>query len=208
MSPISSASAIRIQVESGLAHKIPSALTPVARMARPVIASGIESLDVLLKGGFPVGAVSEVTGPECSGRTSLAHSFVARVIGSGKVAAWIDVSDTFDPPSAAAAGIDLKRLLWVRCGVTNISSPEQIREFSLQNAYLIPATPKKGIHGGGCGTHPRHEAKGLSHAVSGLLQGEALVPRCAEPQHKARPTQETYAPSLNPSSLQLVDLPL
>jgi len=32
------------------------------------------------------------------------------------VCAWIDVTDTLDPASAAAAGVDLERLLWVRCG--------------------------------------------------------------------------------------------
>ena len=189
-----SASAIRVQVESALAHKIPSALTPVAKMVRPVVPSGIEPLDAVLNGGFPVGAVSEVIGPECSGRTSLAHSFVARVIESGKVAAWIDVSDTFDAASAAAAGIDLRRLLWVRCGVTELSLPEQVREFTLPDTYLIPSTPKRGLHGGGCGTHPRQEAKGLSNAVSGLLQADPLSPRCAESQRKARPAQITYAP--------------
>ena len=189
-----SASAIRVQVESALAHKIPSALTPVAKMVRPVVPSGIEPLDAVLNGGFPVGAVSEVIGPECSGRTSLAHSFVARVIESGKVAAWIDVSDTFDAASAAAAGIDLRRLLWVRCGVTELSFPEQVREFTLPDTYLIPSTPKRGLHGGGCGTHPRQEAKGLSNAVSGLLQADPLSPRCAESQRKARSAQITYAP--------------
>ena len=194
-----SASAIRIQVESALANKIPSAPTPIAKMVRPVVSSGIGSLDTILRGGFPVGAVSEVTGPECSGRTSLAHSFVAQVLESGKVAAWIDVSDTFDPASAAAAGIDLRRLLWVRCGVREIAGPEQAREFILPNAYLAPATPKKGLHGGGCGTHPRHEAKDLSSAVSSLLQAEALNPRCAEPQHKVRPSQIAYAPAFQPA---------
>jgi recombination protein RecA len=194
-----SASAIRIQVESVLANKIPSALTPVARMVRPVVSSGIESLDSVLKGGFPLGAVSEVTGPDCSGRTSLAHSFVARVIESGKVAAWIDISDTFDPASAAAAGIDLRRLLWVRCGVAEISNLRPAREFTLPDAYLIPSAPKKGLHGGGCGTHPRQEAKGLSNAVSGLLQANALSPRCAESQHKARSAQVTYDPVFQPA---------
>jgi recombination protein RecA len=188
-----SASAVRLQVEGALANKIPSALTPVARMVRPVVSSGIETLDAVLNGGFPVGTMSEITGPECSGRTSLAHSFVARVIEGGKVAAWIDVSDTFDAASAAAAGIDLRRLLWVRCGVIETPQTEQVREFVLPNAYLIPATPKKGLHGGGCGTHPRSEAKGLSSAVSGLLQTEPLSPRCAEAQREARPTQVTYA---------------
>jgi len=84
------------------------------------------------------------------------------------------------------------------CGVRDISDPEQIREFTLPDAYLIPAMPKRGVHGGGCGTHPRHEAKGLSHAVSGLLQAEPLDPRCVEPQRKARPAQVTYAPNLQP----------
>jgi recombination protein RecA len=82
-----SASAIRIQVERVLANKIPSALTPATKMVRPVVSSGIEPLDVVLNGGFPIGAVSEIIGPDCSGRTSLAHSFVAQVIESGKVAA-------------------------------------------------------------------------------------------------------------------------
>jgi recombination protein RecA len=186
---MSSASAVRVQVEDALANKIPRALTPVAKMVRPVVPSGSESLDVVLRGGFPIGAVSEVTGPECSGRTSLAHSFVARIIESGKVAAWIDVSDTFDPASAAAAGIDLRRLLWVRCGVTNLTTSKQARKFELPDVYLAPAVPKKGLHGGGCGTHPRQEAKGLSHAVSGLLKAEPFSPRCAEPQRKPRPTQ-------------------
>ena len=193
-----SASAIRVQVESALAHKIPSALTPVVKMIRPVVPSWIEPLDAVLNGGFPVGAVSEVIGPECSGRTSLAHSFVARVIESGKVAAWIDVSDTFDAPSAAAAGIDLRRLLWVRCGVTELSLPEYVREFTLPDTYLIPSTPKRGLHGGGCGTHPRQEAKGLSNAVSGLLQVDPLRPRCAESKPKVRPAQVTYAPFSQP----------
>jgi RecA/RadA recombinase len=44
-------------------------------MIRPVAATGIESLDEVLKGGLPVGAVSELLGPECSGRTSVALSF-------------------------------------------------------------------------------------------------------------------------------------
>ncbi|WP_313899738.1 RecA family protein [Tunturiibacter lichenicola] len=195
---MSLSSAIRAQVESSLARKIPSALTPVTKMMRSTAASGIASLDDALKGGFPIGALSELSGPECSGRTSLAHSFVARVIESGKIAAWIDVSDTFDAVSAAAAGIDLQRLLWVRCGVTVISQAEQIREFSLPDAYLAPSTPKKGLHGGGCGTHPRHEAKGLSSAVTGLLQLEALNPRCAETQRKRRAIEVTRAPIHQP----------
>jgi recombination protein RecA len=66
-----SASTIRIQVESALAHKIPSALTPPTRMVRPVTPTGIGPLDELVQGGFPIGAMTELVGDVCSGRMSL-----------------------------------------------------------------------------------------------------------------------------------------
>ena len=60
------AAAIRIQVESALARRIPSALTPPSKMVRPVVKTGIASLDNLLQGGIPIGAVSEFIGPDRS----------------------------------------------------------------------------------------------------------------------------------------------
>src|SRR4051794_23569550 len=112
-----SSATIRVQVESVLANKFPSALTPPARMVRPVVSTGIRSLDELVRGGFPVGALTELVGDACSGRMSLALSFLSQVTAAGKVCAWIDASNTFNPASAASVGVDLKRLLWVRCGV-------------------------------------------------------------------------------------------
>jgi RecA/RadA recombinase len=104
---MTSASALRLQIESILSRKIPSALTPAPKMMRPVAATGIEALDDVLQGGLPVGAISEMVGPECSGRTSVALSFLAQMTQAGKVCCWIDVSNTFDPTSAAASGVDL-----------------------------------------------------------------------------------------------------
>jgi len=112
---MASAAAIRLQIESALARKIPSALTPAPRILRTVAATGIEALDEFLQGGLPIGAITELVGRECSGRTSAALSFVAQRTRAAKVCAWIDVSDALDPISAAAAGVDLSRLLWVRC---------------------------------------------------------------------------------------------
>jgi recombination protein RecA len=111
---------LRAQIEASLARKIPSALSPQARVAYPVTPTGIREMDALLRGGLPVGAISEIVGPECSGRTSLALSLVAGMTQAGKVCAWVDVSDAFHPESAAAVGVDLTRLLWVRCGVSPI----------------------------------------------------------------------------------------
>jgi hypothetical protein len=110
------ASHLRAQIEAILAERIPSALTPMARIPHAVAATGIPDIDLLLHGGFPVGALSEVVGPECSGRTSLALAFIASMTQAGKVCAWVDVSDALHPESVAAMGVDLTRLLWVRCG--------------------------------------------------------------------------------------------
>src|SRR5208337_3318784 len=185
------ASAIRLQIESALATRIPAALTPAPRIVRPVLPTGIHALDEVVRGGLPVGALTELVGPECSGRTSVALKFVASLTLAGRVCAWIDVSNALDPASAAAAGVDLGRLLWVRCGAAKPAAPRAQQNFSLPEKYLTPAPAMKGLHGGGCGGHPRGEVKGLARAVSGFLRPETqeprnLAPRCAEPQRREK----------------------
>lgn len=113
---MATAAALRIQIEDALATRFPAALTPVARTVRETATTGIAAVDTLLEGGLPVGAISELVGPECSGRTSLALAFAARRTAEGQVCAWIDAGDAFDPESAAASGVRLRQLLWVRCG--------------------------------------------------------------------------------------------
>jgi hypothetical protein len=51
---MTSASALRLQIESTLSRKIPSALTPAPKLMRPVAAKGIEALDNVLRGGLPM----------------------------------------------------------------------------------------------------------------------------------------------------------
>jgi recombination protein RecA len=189
-----SASTIRVQIESALSQRIPSALTPIPRIVRPVISTGIEAIDDLLDGGLPLGAITEVVGPECSGRTTLALSFLTKITSEGKVCAWIDVADSLHPESAAAAGVDLARLLWVRCGVSSTKPQPSQSHFTLPEKYLVPPLAKKGLHGGGFGPHPRNEAKGLSDALGGLLRPEAIAPRCAESQRRERRAKETFEP--------------
>jgi hypothetical protein len=200
MAAMTSASALRLQIESTLSHKIPSALTPTPKMMRPVAATGIKALDDVLRGGLPIGAISEMVGPECSGRTSVALSFLAQMTQAGKVCCWIDVANTFDPASAAAIGVDLTRLLWVRCGVAQTHVQRDARNFVLPEKYLIPPPTKKGLHGGGFGPHPRSEVNGLSEAVTGLLRPDAVAPRCAEPQRRIRQKQESFEAQYRPTS--------
>ena len=189
--------ALRQQIEAALADRIPSALTPTPRLLRPVASIGIPALDELLEGGLPLGAITEMVGPECSGRTSLALSFVSRMTQTGKVCAWIDVSNALHPESAAATGVVLSRLLWVRCGVSPSTNTQSISTegFALPEKYLIPPPIEKGLHGGGFGPHPRNEVKGLSDAVGGFLRVEVTAPRCAEPQRRIKPEREFFEPN-------------
>jgi hypothetical protein len=76
--------------------------------------TGIPEVDGLLGGGFPRGRMTEVHGPASSGRTGLALGFLARTTRCGALAAWVDPADRLDPASAAVAGVDLARLLWLR----------------------------------------------------------------------------------------------
>lgn len=197
-----SASAIRQQIEAVLAQKIPAALTPKPRIIHPVAPTGVAELDTLLDGGLPLGAISELVGPECSGRTSVALSFVAQVTRAAKVCAWVDVCDALDPESAAAAGVDLSRLLWVRCGaMRKPAQPGMEPAFRLPEKYLVPAAIKKGLHGGGFGPHPRTEGKGIAAAIGGLLRPEQVAPRYAETQPGMKLERETIASvSLQPAS--------
>jgi hypothetical protein len=83
------------------------------RRLRP-LATGVVELDGLLEGGFPRGALSEIHGPASSGRTGALLGLIARTTSRGALAALVDPLDRFDPSSAAAAGVELSRLLWLR----------------------------------------------------------------------------------------------
>jgi recombination protein RecA len=203
---MASAFALRSQIEAALADRIPSALSPQSRILREVAPTGVASVDEVLDGGLPVGALTEMIGAECSGRTSLALSFVAQVTQAEKVCAWVDVSNALSPESAAAAGVDLARLLWVRCGVVQrpVQEPgehaalaeggsKQV-SFSLSQKYFVPRPAIKGLHGGGMGGHPRAEAKGMDEAVSSLLRPEAAA-GCAKPQPSVRTERESFEPA-------------
>jgi hypothetical protein len=66
-------------------------------------------------GGLPRGSIVEIFGAPSSGRTSLTLTILSTLIQHDEVCALVDGTDAFDPESGAAAGIDMRRLLWVRC---------------------------------------------------------------------------------------------
>jgi hypothetical protein len=104
----------RARLESALGERISSPFTDLDRRVFESVPTGITSLDALT-GGLPRGAISEIFGPPSSGRTSTMVSIFAEAIARDEVCALVDGNDAFDPKSAASAGVELNRLLWVRC---------------------------------------------------------------------------------------------
>ena len=86
-----------------------------------MVSSGIPALDALT-GGLPRGCLTEICGPASSGRTTLLLAALAAATQRGEFCAVVDASDALDPDSAVTAGVELDRMLWVRCGD---SSPQK-----------------------------------------------------------------------------------
>src|SRR5450432_4179191 len=80
--------------------------------AVPSISTGSISVDFALGiGGFPRGRISEIFGPESSGKTTVALQVVAEAQKLGGMAAYIDVEHALDPAYARALGVDVDNLL-------------------------------------------------------------------------------------------------
>jgi recombination protein RecA len=101
--------------------------------ARPdpeVITTGIPEIQL------PRGCLTEIVGPASSGRTTILHSILAAATARGETCAVVDTDEAFDPASAAAAGVHLDRIIWVRAAKN--------AEHALKAADLL-------IQGGGFG---------------------------------------------------------
>jgi len=104
----------KAEIEANIASRFGDAFKIHEKAAPETLSSGIAEVDSL-SGGIPRGAITEISGPRSSGRTSLLYSALAYATTHDEICALIDTNDTFAPASAAAAGIDFERLLWIRC---------------------------------------------------------------------------------------------
>jgi len=104
----------KAEIESDIASRFGDAFRIHEKAAPETLSTGIAEVDTLT-GGIPRGAITEIFGPRSSGRTSLLYSLLAYATANDEICALVDTNDVFAPTAAAAAGIDLDRLLWVRC---------------------------------------------------------------------------------------------
>jgi recombination protein RecA len=110
----SSFATLRSKIELDLRGRVAAPFTYRDRNVFDLVSSGIPEIDSCI-GGLPRGAITEIYGPPCSGRTSLLVSALASRTTDGEVCALVDARDSFDPGTASAAGVELNQLLWVRC---------------------------------------------------------------------------------------------
>lgn len=181
------AARVRLEVEGALAKRVPGALSPYVKTEPERFPCGIRGLDDALRGGLAAGAITELVGAECSGRTTTALAYAAAAILHGNVAAWIDVDDRLNPESAALCGVELDRLLWVRCGEANapashvpVPASEGASAQAVETAMKEPGPP---VPQGGGSPHPRSEGRGMPQAIQNLLQAQ---PRSAAIQTSRR----------------------
>ena len=96
-----------------LAHITPASRLDI-RPAPEMVSSGVPAIDALT-GGLPRGCLTEICGSASTGRTTILLAALAAATHREEYCVVVDASDALDPHSAAAAGVELDRLLWVRC---------------------------------------------------------------------------------------------
>src|SRR5437868_2970677 len=147
-----------------------------ARMAVDVIPTGSIALDLALGvGGIPRGRVTEIFGPESSGKTTLVQHIIAEAQRTGGVAALIDVEHALDPEYAQKCGVQIEDLLvsqpdtgeqaleiceaLVRSGALDIVAVDSV-------AALVPRAELEGDMGD---THVGLQARLMSQALRKLI---------------------------------------
>src|SRR5579864_5706859 len=129
---MASVAIIREQIE----RRIPGALkTYVPRYE--MVRTGIAAVDAAI-GGIPKSALTQIFAPVLgsSGRTTVLLSLLAQMTQQGEFCALVDANDGLDPSSAADSGVELSRVLWVRCaqnGMQSLETAFKTADIVLQN---------------------------------------------------------------------------
>ena len=84
------------------------------RLREEPMTTSVAAFDRLLGGGLPRGCLVELVGRGSCGRFAALLAALATVTDTGQAAALVDQGDQLDPQAAAAVGLDLERLLWLR----------------------------------------------------------------------------------------------
>ena len=109
-------------IREALPDEVQQAVVQASELARELsgrlreepLATSVEALDRLLAGGLPNGSLVELVGRGSCGRFAALLTALKAVTDTGEAVALVDQGGQLDPQSAAALGLDLDRLLWLR----------------------------------------------------------------------------------------------
>jgi len=139
------------------------------------IPTGSLALDVALGvGGVPRGRITEVYGPEGSGKTTICQHIVAEVQRRGGVAAFIDMEHALDPSYAARCGVDIEGLYISQpdTGEQALEIAETLVRSGAVDVVVIDSVaalvPRAEIEGEMGDSHPGLQARLMSQALRKL----------------------------------------
>jgi hypothetical protein len=130
-----------------------------------MISSGVAEVDALTGGGIPRGCLTEIWGPPSSGKTSLLIATIASATRRREACVLIDASDSFDPASGQAAGIDFGKLFWVRCGGKACVAGRAL--CGLENQSQVGC---RASHGKGKQNPASHDARRTTRDIAGRVK--------------------------------------
>ncbi len=155
-------------------------LGEATHMIVDVIPSGSLALDIALGvGGIPRGRITEIYGPESSGKTTICQHVVAQAQKRGGVAAYIDMEHALDPAYAAMCGVNVDELLISQpdTGEQAFDIAEQLIRSSAVDIVIIDSVaalvPKAEIEGEITDQQPGIQARLMSRAcrrLSGVIK--------------------------------------
>jgi len=146
-----------------------------ATMGIEAVATGALSLDLALGiGGLPRGRVTEIYGPEASGKTTLATHVVAEAQRNGGVCAYVDAEHAMDPTYAKAIGVDIDELLISQpdTGEQALEITDMLVRSSALDVVVIDSvaalTPRAELEGDMGDSHVGLQARLMSQALRKL----------------------------------------
>ena len=146
-----------------------------ASMSVSAVPTGSLTLDFALGiGGIPKGRITEIYGPESSGKTTLALHVIAEVQKAGGEAAFIDAEHALDPIYAKQLGVDINNLLVSQpdCGEQALEIAEALVNSGAIDIIVVDSVaalvPKQEIDGEMGASHVGVQARLMNQAMRKL----------------------------------------
>lgn len=149
------------------------------------VSSGVFPVDEVIGGGYPLGRIIEIYGPESSGKTTLALKAIAQFQKEGHICAFIDAEHALDPDYAAALGVDIDNLYVSQpdCGETALEIADTLVRSGAVGlivvdsvAALVPRAEIEGEMGSAVvGVHARLMSQAMRKLTSIVSTAQSVV---------------------------------